>query len=268
VDRRVSRGGSFAEGAHHSRVTDRMPQKPDLQPKVAPFTIGFRCAASVAPEGETAAAPQPATPSEPTATPTPEVEGESAKPPIPEGEAVPIEMDDLGNLQSYRGEWTTKIQMGKDSAMGMRYRIEWTREPNAQHVYVDMGMAPFTEAIWIEDEVWIKHGDEWVKAKDENAEKAFEDFHSAFDVDEEMILVGQESVNGVRCKHYVYDFVGPNQTPKMHREVWVADEPGLPKVPVRALFRMENKSAQGAMITEIEANLYDINTRIDIVPPA
>jgi hypothetical protein len=130
-----------------------------------------------------------------------------------------------------------------------------------------MGAAPFAEAIWIENEVWVKQGEQWIKAENEDVEQAFEDFHSAFDVDEEMILVGQETVNGVHCKHYVDDYVGPNQTPKMHREVWVADQGDLPKVPVRAIFRMENKSGQDTMITEIEANLYDINTPIEIKAP-
>jgi hypothetical protein len=71
----------------------------------------------------------------------------------------------------------------------------------------------------------------------------------------------------VRCKHYVHDYVGPNQMTQMHREVWVADEADLPRVPIRAIFRMENKSGQDTMITEIEANLYDMNTPIEIVPP-
>ena len=46
LDMRVSRGGSYAEAGHHSRTSDRMPQKPDLEPKTVPFTIGFRCAPS------------------------------------------------------------------------------------------------------------------------------------------------------------------------------------------------------------------------------
>ena len=267
MDRRVSRGGSFAESDHHSRVTDRMPQKVELEPKVAPFMLGFRCAASVPPSGETAAAPAPGTQPEPTSTPTPEAEGSAEQPAAPEGGAGPVEMTGLDNLHSYRGEWTTKVQLGAESGMAMRYRLEWTKEPSAQHVWVDTGMAPFAESIWIEDEVWVKMGDQWVKSENEEAKQAFEDFHSAFDVDEDMILVGEETVNGVRCKHYVDDFVGPNQAVKMHREVWVADQGDLPQVPVRAIFRMENKSAQDTMITEIEANLHDINTPIEIKAP-
>jgi hypothetical protein len=273
---RVSRGGSFAEGAHHSRTSDRMPQKPDMQPQAVPFTLGIRCAASAAPAGE--ASPVGETASEqvaesaptstPVPTPTPAAQEEDDKPEAPQGEAGPVEWVNPDNLDSYRANWLTKIKMpGQDDVMGIQYRLEWTKEPAAQHVWADMGAAPFTEAIWIEDEIWIKVGENWVKPQDQDAEQVFDNFHEAWETDDEMILVGEETVNGVNSKHYVYDFTAPAQGITIHREIWVADEGDLPEVPVRAILQMVNKTSQGTMTTEIEANITDINTPIDIEPP-
>jgi hypothetical protein len=54
---------------------------------------------------------------------------------------------------------------------------------------------------------------------------------------------------------------------KHHRELWVADDPSLPKVGIRVLFRMENVQQQGSFVTETEALLYDLNQPITIEPP-
>jgi sulfatase modifying factor 1 len=59
MNMKVSRGGSYAEGGHHSRCTDRMPMKPDIRQEQIPYTLGFRCAAATPPGGE-AAPPPPA----------------------------------------------------------------------------------------------------------------------------------------------------------------------------------------------------------------
>ena len=51
------------------------------------------------------------------------------------------------------------------------------------------------------------------------------------------------------------------------REIWVANQSGLPRVPIRAHYRLEIKSTEGSMITEVNADLYDINTPIEITAP-
>jgi hypothetical protein len=190
-----------------------------------------------------------------------------AQPPSDQA-AGPVEMDDLNALQTYRADWTTRIQMpGQDGAMALSYKLEWVKDPPAQHVWMEMAFNPFSEVIWVGDKVWVKAGDKWVVGNDESTKNAFKNFHDAMDTDDEMTLVGSDTINGVQAKHYTYDLSGPNQKVKIHREIWVADQSGLPKVPIRALFRMENVSSQGTLVTETEANLYDINTPIEIKPP-
>jgi hypothetical protein len=180
----------------------------------------------------------------------------------------PVEADSLDNLMSYRADWTTTMNMpGQDESMVLKYKLEWVKDPPAQHVWMDMATGSFAEVIWIEDKVWVKAGDQWVLGGAESTEQAFEHFHDAFEVDDDMMLVGTESVNGMRAKHYVYDYENAPQNISMHREIWVADESDLPAVPVQAHFRMETKSAQGAMVTDIRAHLYDINTAIEIKVP-
>ena len=185
-----------------------------------------------------------------------------------EGSSGPVETDSLDNLTSYRADWTTTMKMpGQDESMVLKYKLEWVKDPPAQHVWMDMATGSFAEVIWIEDKVWVKAGDQWVLGGAESTEQAFENFHDAFEVDDDMTLVGTETVNGMRAKHYVYDFDNGIQNITMHREIWVADESSLPAVPIQAHFRMENKSTQGTMVTEIQAHLYDINTQIDIEAP-
>jgi formylglycine-generating enzyme required for sulfatase activity len=268
LDMRVSRGGSFAEAAHHSRTSDRMPQKADLQPQAPPFMLGFRCATSILPTGETAldtVAPPTATtaaaaPTATTAAATAPTATTAAQP-GGDGPSGPLAMEGLNSLDSYRAEWVARITYpGSDGGtMELSYKLEWTRDPPAQHVWMDLAMSPFAEVIWVGDETWVKSGDKWVMGEADEAEKTFKNFHDAFETDDEMTWVDTQMINGVRADHYLYDFASPNGQIKIHREIWVANEPGKPKVGVKATLRMENKSSQGTVVNETEANLTAIN---------
>jgi hypothetical protein len=170
-------------------------------------------------------------------------------------------MDGLNNLDSYRATWVTRMTYpGTDGGtMELSYTLEWTKDPPAQHVWMDMAMSPFAEVIWVGDETWIKAGDNWVMGEADETEKSFKNFHDAFETDDEMTLVGTETINGVRADHYLFDYQSPDGAVKIHREMWVANQPGLPKVGVKALFRMANKGSQGTVVTETEATLTVIN---------
>jgi hypothetical protein len=204
---------------------------------------------------------------EPTATSAPVAEGGVEEPPVAEGSSGTVEVASLEGLRSYRADWKTRMQWPNQERMVMQYRLEWTADPPAQHVWVDMGASPFGEAVWIEGKVWVKAGENWIVGGGEDVEQAFEDFARAFETDDDMTLMGEETVNGVHSKHYLYDLADNGQGIEMHREIWVADQADLPQVPVRAHLWMEAKSTEGSLVTEIEANLYDINTPIEITPP-
>ena len=92
----------------------------------------------------------------------------------------------------------------------------------------------------------------------EETEDTFDQLGDIMGPDSDMVLGDEEMVNGVHCKHYVYDFGDT-----MHKEIWVADQSDLPPVVIRGMFRMETSQ----MVTAAEGNVYDINTPITIEPP-
>jgi len=185
------------------------------------------------------------------------------------GPGGPIQMDGLNTLDSYRADWLTRTTVpGSDGGtVELSYKLEWTRDPPAQHIWMETAHAPFVEAIWADGQVWVKQGSHWVQSSADEAVQPVKDFHEAFEIEDEMTLVGTETIHGVRADHYVSDLTSANGQFKMLREMWMANQPGLPKVGVRAAFRMESQQAQGVAASETEATLYDINAPVDIEPP-
>lgn len=181
----------------------------------------------------------------------------------------PIQMDGLNTLDSYRADWLTRITVpgSEGGTLELSYKLEWTRDPPAQHIWMETAHAPFVEAIWADGKVWTKQGGHWVLSSADEAEQPVKDFHEAFEIEDEMTLVGTETIRGVRTDHYVSDLTSANGQFKMLREIWMANQPGLPKVGVRAAFRMESQQAQGLVASETEATLYDINAPVQIKPP-
>jgi hypothetical protein len=191
--------------------------------------------------------------------PTPPPSGEQTTPSAEQpGESV--EYASLDTLDSYRLEWSVTIKTG-DTEVKSSYEMEWTKEPPAWHMVMSMGEGgPQVEYIWVDNTFWIKAGDTWVESGEAEAEDTL---HQAWDItapSDDMILTGEETVNGVHCNHYVKDIGAPYS---VHEEVWVANQSDLPPVVIRGLNRME----MSGMVTTIEANVYDINTPITIEAP-
>jgi len=179
----------------------------------------------------------------------------SGKEPAPPAEQPggPAEVASLDDLDSYRLDWLVQVQMSAGGGMTMNYKMEWVREPPSGHLVTGLG-----EYIWIGDNFWVKLGDTWMQGTQEDAEDAFDSLGDIMEPDSDMVLAGEETVNGVHCQHYVYDLGD-----MMHKEIWVADQNDLPPVVIRGMFRMETSQ----MVTEAEGNVYDINTPITIEPP-
>jgi len=131
--------------------------------------------------------------------------------------------------------------------------MEWVREPPSGHLVTGLG-----EYTWIGDNFWVKVGNTWMQGSQEEAENAFDQLGDLMEPDSDMVLAGEETVNGVHCQHYVYDLEDT-----MHKEIWVADQSDLPSVVIRGMFRIETSQ----MVTEAEGNVHDINTPITIEPP-
>jgi hypothetical protein len=195
---------------------------------------------------------------------TPSPQPEQTVPSPDQGEST-VDIVNLDDLDSYRVEWSVTSQMADESAFVMGYRSEHVREPPAEHTVLFMDDAPWSEITIIGDEMWVKQGDTWVAAAENHMSEGFDDLAETVAIDEDMTLIGTETVNGVRCKHYLHDF--DNGMQKLRREVWIADQAGMPKAPIRAQYHMEVKLDTGMMTTDTVADVFDINQPIQIERP-
>ena len=160
---------------------------------------------------------------------------------------------------------------------------EWVREPLAQHIVISGNAMPATEIILIGDKAWMKAGDMWMEMSSDQAPDFTDSLNITPDMGGVKELVGEETINGIRCKHYTIDEEGftmadPTEgsvTMHIQGEVWIADQPGLPPIIVREQMQMKgsfipvpgaSSSADGGT-TYFEREITDINTSIIIEPP-
>lgn len=186
--------------------------------------------------------------------------GEATLPGEQEG-AVRVETEKLDTLDSYRADWTMTVIMEEGGSFEASYQIEYVQEPRAVHLSMFMGEAPFGEYIWVDNQIWVNYGGTWTPGSEEETEDAFDSLDEVMGTDEEMVLMGEEVVSGVQCQHYVSDFAAAGTS--MHKEVWVAKQPNLPRVVVKGFFEMETVGLK----TMGEGLVYDINTPITIKAP-
>lgn len=201
----------------------------------------------------------------------------------PESEVGAPEIADLDTLDSYRVQQTIRVEDQDGSQVQeMTVLEEWVREPPAKRILIS-GDMPTTEMIYIGDKAWMKAGDTWMEMPSEQAP----DFTSGMDITPDMggitALVGEETVNGISCKHYTIDeenfaVADPSEgsfTAYIRGEVWIADQPGLPPIIVREQIQIEgsfipvpgaSSSAEGGT-TYFEKEVTDINAPITIEPP-
>jgi len=228
---------------------------------------------------------------QPPATPS----GEQPTAP-PESGGVTPEIAGLDTLDSYRLHITWRGENEDGSELyEMTITEEWVREPQARHMVMSTSQSgaeemPSYEVITIGDTTWMKMGDTWMQmeASDQSAEgltDAWEGFLMG-DVGD-WTLVGEETMNGVHCKHYtsgdetsitVPDLEsGGTVTIRVQGESWVADQAGLPSIVVREQSQMEGgffpmplagaPSSKEAGIVYWEYDVSDINAPITIEPP-
>lgn len=185
--------------------------------------------------------------------------GEKTTPQAEQREAAALGIVGLDVLDSYRMDWSVHLQMGEDGAMMQTYTLEWVREPPAQRLLMGAeGGVLAAEYVWIGGKVWLKVGDTWIQAHEEDAAGAFEQLDNLVSPEDDMLPLGEEMVNGIRCQRYVYDF-----GEMIHKELCVAAQADLPPVVIEGLFRMK----VGEMSTEVQGHVYDINQPITITPP-
>jgi hypothetical protein len=143
------------------------------------------------------------------------------------------------------------------------------------------------ELIWIEDTAWLKMMGQWNEQKPvPEVDNLLPMYTGLLGPDElalyrsvatEVTLVSEETINGVRCKHYSYRYEKATPLAIVEGEVWVADQADLPPIPVRETLKQTVQppsqpsttppAVEGGSIRFIEREIYDINAPINIEPP-
>jgi hypothetical protein len=230
-------------------------------------------------------------------TSPPESGGEQPTSPPESSDGAP-EIADLNTVNSYRltMTWRGESEDGSQS-YEMIMTEAWVKEPPARHFTMssaasgtEEGPGMAMEMIRIGDSSWMKMGDTWMQMDAPDDSIMGDDLTSAWegmlgeeDV-EQLTPAGEETVNGIHCKHYttggdtsvvVPDQEGGTVSMNVEGEVWIADQPGLPSIAVRWRSRMEGGffpmplgGASGeASVVYMEYDVTDINMPIIIEPP-
>lgn len=202
---------------------------------------------------------------------TPKIEGEQ---PVSTGEpGAGSPMVQLDVLDSYRATVTT-WQINKDgSESSETVNLTWLRDPPAVH-FINPSFTEHEELIAIGDFAWDKVDDVWVKNPDKldvnvaftQAERLWLSSILGRNYEyfwQEAILVGEETVNGVQTRQYALDMDAlPGRN--IHVEVWIANQPDLPPVPIRGIYETIQS---GATTLRIEADITGINAPVVIEAP-
>ncbi len=200
------------------------------------------------------------------------------------GEAAPpaatssLKSDDQGpqiatleSLDSYRAHRTVWLVTDNFSEEVNMTTVECVREPLGIHVTYHDPNIGIEEEVVIGHTIWHKETpDRWeITRSDQRVHEAIAAAQTfwGFTISEItdplcsdcMVRVDEETVNGIRCKHYVLD----RGMPTLHVEVWIADQVDLPPVLVRGL--RQEKERNMDLYTEV--NLTDINKPFTIQPP-
>jgi hypothetical protein len=216
----------------------------------------------------------------------------------PESGGGAPEIAGLDALNSYRLHmtWRGENEDGSES-YEMNILEEWVKEPPARHLAMSTSVAsseerPVLEMIRVGDTTWIKMGETWIQSESPDESAMGEGLSNAWEGSlagdlEGWVLVGEETVNGVHCKHYATDDEttitvpdpqgGGTVTTHVQGEAWVADQPGLPPVTVRERSQMEGgffpmplaggEAAGETGTVHWEFDVTDINAPITIEPP-
>ena len=175
----------------------------------------------------------------------------------------------------------------------MRLLMEWIKNPPSQRIVMGEG-AQALETISIGDKIWVKMGGNWIESsasQRQGASAVPESYLPEQDV--KVQVLGDDTVNGVRCKKQSYSGKVTIALPAIQNrpetkmtfnvkgEMCIANQPGLPPVVVREKGEIEGNlfgmlfqavmsgstKSDGSEITYVERELYDINATITINPP-
>lgn len=255
---------------------------------------GEKPVATQPPAGEKPAATTVPSGEEPEATAVPSGEEPTAVPVESEEEITYTSVEELDWINSYRSrimmKWETLDEPKEEGSMEMLG--EYVKDPAAQRfVMSSTGTAPedtgTMEYIQIGDTAWMNMGEEmggWMQVSADESDMIFG--QGLFDFAEGDIpgglegarRVGDETVNGIPCHHYVFDETmplmamgqGEPELEKANGEIWISAKDGFT---VKYTLDAEGKGLIGEEEDRpehlsMEYEIYDINADIVIEPPS
>ncbi len=200
-------------------------------------------------------------------------------------EDLEIDLGAMNELSSYRSHITMEIEAGEGEAELVEVELSTTREPAAQHI-VMMSQGEEIEMVQIGNEQWIRFGEDWMQSTVEETETDMTDELSSFFMDveqfgdlenEEYEYVGKEKINGLNTRRYRLEYSSllgdlglgaEDEIEEGEADVWIVDEPDLPKFVLRAEVYLEGIIDGEAGKFSVTQEIYDVNADITIEPPA
>lgn len=248
----------------------------------------------------------------PTNTPTPTPSPTATLTPTPLVAFDPASLAPLEALESYRlkGKMTIKGMGGsKDLPFTWDFVQEWNKASLAQHTKMSvqgmlsggsnsMNAATNVETIVIDKMVWVKSGPKWTRLDGQGSQqRAIISPSSGW---KNLKFVGDETINGIACKHYsinedalkMADINGSEITSRALGDIWIANQADLPAFIVRVKVLMQlnrfplspgiatadpymetsipsNSSSQelDQIVYNYEYEVTEVNTEVIIEPP-
>ena len=203
-----------------------------------------------------------------------------------EEEAIPnVEEDALSELDTYRMRFEWSLEKADGSTESLTMEQSATRQPPAQHFRIGSA-GESIEYIQIENQVWIRYGEEWMQSTSETTGDLTEEFGAGLmegsdwidDVEaEDYEYIGKETVNGIKTRHYRASYdenllsllgqEGPDDIDEGTADVWIANENNLPTFVVRLELEIKGTSDSENVTGRLTQEVYDVNTNIVIDPP-
>jgi len=186
--------------------------------------------------------PTPVPPTDTPAPPTPEVKPEAAEEELLANAEAALEA--LSKLKSFRSHthfaWVSQEEGEEKESGEFEMRGEYVAEPPSQHTVItssgDAAMGEESETfeiIQIEDQMWFRlEEDQWMQVGQQEFLPSFLMSAEEFlrDLSGARRLWPDETVNGIRCRHYRFtekemlSFFGMGELSKAEGELWVADK--------------------------------------------
>lgn len=201
-------------------------------------------------------------------------------------EQLTYDNDGLDQLDSYRA--TITYELKKDDGTEESFSLEQaaTRDPAAQHLTMSSADGDI-EYIQIEDQMWIRFGEEWMQGSADTADMGDDGFGSMLassddwisDVDEgDYEYLGKETVNGIETKHYRVEYSegwmglldqadAEGDMENGVADVWIANEPDLPEFIVRYRVELEGTLDGEEGTVTMAQDVTEVNENVTIEAP-